>query len=180
MSGERVSKESLFDKLKDFIRGQKEEELLTTISSQEELVEFAHEVAKRVDRHLTLGEDTSPFLQELLTGLYENPGPKGVVFVDRRESPVRPILDVYVLWSHLLDMTFESEEEGVQLDAVDQICDAFHEKLDSKFGSTIDSLLRVINPVDHQSIESLADAMPQMLSEAQSVRILGGAEFKRE
>jgi hypothetical protein len=113
---------------------------------------------------------TETSLTNFITRLSDNPGPSAVGLVYRNEGYVRPILDVYVLWSTLLDLKSSTQSE--QMDHVDRLHGELANVLDPRF----DTSLQFVDPGSYATTptpEDFKKSIQELVQESKQSSALG-------
>lgn len=90
-------------------------------------------------------------LKHFLQSTYDRPSPGAIAFVDKRVWPVRPILDVYVLWSRPIELSSDAQEmRDVAAD---------HAVFSLTTHEDHDTLLNIVDPRRYPSPEHLRNEL---------------------
>lgn len=128
-------------------------------SSESDYSTLAHKVVDRLGvrdpERAELLTSFGDFFQILTTVT----GPRAIGFIRRDENYVRPILDVYVLWSSM-DITSPSQGE-----AMNRLVTT-HGTLARSLSPYVDSLLEFVNPISYPALHEFRAALRQWAREA--------------
>lgn len=141
-----------------------------TIVSQEGLVALAARVSSGVQLRGNSKKEFGAKLGSFLQLISSNPNISAVAFAYRRESYVRPMLDVYLLWStpvNLIEDISKIREAG-----------AIHDKTLADFNS-LDSILHIIDPRRDPSVNALRREIRDEARSAAYMKLIACASFDR-
>lgn len=145
------------------------------VSSPEEIALLSKQITLRLSLP-PLQDNLTPetltlALENLLQSIYDRPSPEILAFVDRRESFVPPILDIYVLWSSPIQLSYHSSEMEDLL--------AEHAKFLHHIKPFLNSFLKIVDPRRYPTPEHLKDYLSNKHHPAASTRILGFVQLQR-
>lgn len=126
---------------------------VSLVTSPEVVASLAEQITSKINLDPTpfSPETFTQALETFLQATYDRPGPGSIAFVDRRDRPGRPILDIYVLWSSPIRLSSDAQEmreiTGDHAAFVRSIR-PFH-----------DSLLKIVDPRTYPSPEDLYESL---------------------
>lgn len=146
------------------------ESQVSVVTSPEDVISLAEQIASKVKPNPLSQATLTEALQGFLQAIYDSSGPAAIAAVDRRERYVRPILDIYVLWSSPIQLSSDA-----QMREMDEVEDK-HTQFLGQIEPHRDSFISI---VDLRRYPSPEDLQAELSSQFDSANVLACARLQR-